>query len=95
MVYDGEDCVVPVTWWELGDQVHRNYFEWDGCYWYWDSIFRCGFLREVFVLLADRTPFDVLSNPGIHAYPVVVSFDKCDCVVSPGMSRHWIVMVLA
>ena len=72
MVHDREYGVIPMARRELGDQVHGYYLEWNCRRRYWDVVLGCGSLWEVLVLLTDRASLDVLPNPSVHAYPVVV-----------------------
>jgi hypothetical protein len=45
-----------------------------------------------FVLLADRTPFNILGDPVIHSQPREVTLGLSDHFISPQVSCHRVVM---
>jgi hypothetical protein len=49
-------------------------------------------MSQVFVLLAGRAAFDVLSDPCSCAGPEVFLVDLPDCFISSGVSTKWSVM---
>jgi hypothetical protein len=93
VVHYRKDGVVPVTDWELGDQVHCHDLKREGVGWRGDLVegYLCP-LCEVFALLALGTFFHVLCDPFVHVWPPEVSADDRDSGVSSLVSPDFQVM---
>ena len=72
MVDNSEDGAVALTFGECRNQVHCHHLEGKSLWGYWDFVE--GDARPVcqrFILLAYRTPFDVIRDPLVHPWPPV------------------------
>src|SRR6266851_7663140 len=70
MVDDGQYAVIASTLRESRDQVHGHLSERGVAVRHRDFVEGClRLVREVFVLLADRAPFNILFNPGAPSRP--------------------------
>src|SRR6266850_877530 len=95
MVYDSEDGIFAISEGKARDQVHSYLFKgssiWGDC----DSV-EWGFLPmgNDFILLANGTSFDIVSDPVVHHWPLVELFRLSNRFISAGMSGcHVIVSV--
>ena len=93
MVYDCEDCVFPIIEGKSHDQVHCYLLE-GLCILQDCNSVEWGFslMCNDFVLLAGRTSFNVVYNPGIHTWPLVDFFCFPYCFVPSWVSCCHMIM---
>src|SRR6266851_4708568 len=93
MVDDGEYAVVASAFWESHDQVHGHLGEWGVVVGHCDFV-QGGLrpVREILILLADRTPFDVALDPGSPARPTETVENLPSGLVSARVSRQSVVV---
>ena len=96
MVDDCEYCIVCSILWELGDEVHRYFFEWV-CLWSWCNAVHWGvhIVHQVFVLLAGGASLDVAFYPLIHAWPPVFLLHGLGGLVSAWVSSSQGIVVVS
>ena len=93
MINDGEDGIVAFAFGERRNQVHRHHLEGERFWGHWDFVE--GDARPMcqsFILLAYRTPFDVIRNPLVHPWPPVGLCYLTDGPISARVSHLWGVM---
>ena len=94
VVDDCEYCIIHSVLWELGDEIHRYFFEWVRSWSWCDAVDGCPcVVRQVLVLLAGSASFDVVFYPLVHAGPPVLSLRRLGGFVSPWMSSGGIIVV--
>jgi len=70
MVYDGEDCIMPILLGESYNEIHCNLLEGEGSFFSGDLIKgNFSLVSEDFVLLTVGTSFDIIGYPLVHAWP--------------------------
>src|SRR5712672_1066439 len=89
MVDDGEDRIVSIRFWESDNEVHSYLLERKGSRVCGDLVHRgTRAVSDDFVLLARRTPLDVLCDPGAHVWPPVHPLRLGDGFITSGVSGY-------
>ena len=93
MIHDGEDGVMAFAFGKRHNQVHCYHLEGKCLRGYWDLVEGDARLMcQSFILLAYRTPFDVICDPLIHTRPPVGLCYLADGPISARVSHFWGIM---
>ena len=95
MVYDREDGVMSVRFWQLGDQVHGDTLEWEVFFANRDAIKWCfGLVGADLGLLTRCASLYIVFDPCIHPWPPVLVADYHYGVITSWVSCSREVMIL-
>ena len=71
MIDNGEDGILSSYIWKSCDEIHSDLLEGEGIFWGSDTIERDSRpMSKVLILLAYRTSSNVISDPGLHPFPL-------------------------